>query len=155
MSKKVNTDTKVIKNRKATFEYFLVSTYTAGLQLTGTEIKSIREGLVNLKESYCIVRDNEVWIKGMHISPYKQGSYNNHDPVRVRKLLLTKREIKKIQAKLKEKGFTLITVKMFISDRGFAKLDIALAKGKKHYDKRNSIKDKENKRALDRALKSY
>lgn len=147
--------TKVIKNRKATFEYFLTQTFKCGIMLTGTEIKSVRAGKVNLKEGYCYVRNNAVWIKNMHIAPYKEGSYSNHLPLRERKLLLKKREINKIESKLKEKGLTLIPVQMYINERGLAKLDISLAKGKKFYDKRNSIKEKDTKREVARDMKGY
>ncbi len=145
--------TKSIKNKRADFEYFTIQKFNCGIVLTGTEIKSVRQGKVNLKEGFCYARDGEVWIKNMHIAPYKEASYNNHDPLRLRKILLTKREIRKIESKLKEKGLTLVPYEMYINDRGFAKLDIILGKGKKHFDKRNTIKDKDSKRDLDRAMK--
>jgi len=145
--------TKSIKNKRAEFEYFFIQKFNCGIVLTGTEIKSVRQGKVNLKEGFCYVRDGQAWIKNMHIAPYKEASYNNHDPIRLRKLLLTKKEIKKIESKLKEKGLTLVPYEMYINDRGFAKLDIALGKGKKHFDKRNTLKDKDNKRDIGRALK--
>jgi len=146
-------NTKSIKNRKAVFEYFFIEKFSCGIILTGTEVKSVRSGKVNLKEGYCYARNGEVWIKNMHIAPYKEASYNNHEPMRLRKLLLNKREIKKIESKLKEKGLTLVPVEMYINKRGLAKIDIALSKGKKHFDKRNTIKDKDSKRDMDRALK--
>ena len=144
---------KSIKNRRASYEYFLVQTFTAGIVLTGTEIKSVREGKVNLKDGYCFMDKGELWIKNMHISPYKFGSYSNHDPMRERKLLLTKRELKKIESKLKEKGLTVVPVELYINERGFAKIDISLAKGKKYYDKRNTLKTKDTKREVDRAMR--
>lgn len=142
-----------IKNKKAGFEYHFIDTYTAGLVLTGTEIKSIRQSNVNLQEAYCFVQDDELYIKNMHISKYNEGTHYNHDPLRERKLLLKKREIKKLVLGLKDKGLTVIPVKLFINDRGFAKLEIALAKGKKLFDKREDIKTKDVKREMDRNFK--
>lgn len=139
-----------IKNRRASFEYFFLETYTAGLVLTGTEIKSIRQGKVNLTDAYCVFNSNELVIKQMHISHYNEGTHYNHDPLRDRLLLLQKRELKKLVNKLKDVGLTIVPTRMFISDRGFAKIDIALAKGKKLYDKRETIKEKDVKRNLDR-----
>ncbi len=149
---KINRKIEIV-NRKASFEYHFLDEYEAGIMLTGTEIKSIRAGNANLKEAYCGFRDGELFIRGMHISEYKFGSDNNHDPVRVRKLLLKKQELKKLNKKVKERGFTIVPYKLFISERGFAKVIIALAQGKKSYDKRNSIKERENKRDLDRLKK--
>ena len=137
-----------IKNRKAEFEYFLSTRYTAGIVLTGTEIKSIRAGKANLTDTYCLFIQNELWVRGLHISEYKEGSYNNHEPKRDRKLLLTKRELRKIQSKLNEKGTTVIPVLLFISENGYAKLEIAVARGKKMYDKRETLKEKEIRRSL-------
>lgn len=142
-----------IKNKRASFEYFLIQTFSAGMVLTGTEIKSIRTGKVNLTDGFCYMHNGEMWIRNVHIAPYKFGSYSNHDPIRERKLLLTKRELKKIEGKLKEKGLTVVPVEMYINERGFAKIDIALAKGKKYYDKRNTLKTKDTKREIDRALR--
>lgn len=150
-----NIKTQSIKNRRASFEYFLVETYNAGIVLTGTEIKSVRAGKVNLKDAFCFIDNGEMWVRNLHIAPYKFGTYSNHDPMRERKLLLTKRELKKIDGKLKEKGLTMIAVEMYINDRGFAKLDVALAKGKKFYDKRNTLKEKDTKREMDREMKRY
>lgn len=144
-----------IKNKKAEYQYFLFEHFTAGIQLQGTEIKSIRVGKVSLAESYCLFKDNELYVRNMHISEYKFGTYDNHEPKRDRKLLLTKREIKKLLNKTNEKGFTIIPVCLFISENGLAKLEIALAKGKKFYDKRDSIKDKDQKRDLQKKLKNY
>ncbi len=145
--------TKSIKNKRAEFEYFLITKFTAGMVLTGTEIKSVRSAKVNLKDGFCYIRNGEMWLKNVHISHYTEGSYNNHMPTRDRKLLLTKRELRKIEGKLKEKGLTVVPVEMYINERGFAKLDIALAKGKKYFDKRNTIKNKDNKRDLARVMK--
>ncbi len=140
-----------IKNRKASFEYFLVERLVAGIQLQGTEIKSIREGKANLSDSYCVFEDGELYVKNLHITEYSYGTYNNHMPKRVRKLLLTKRELKKLDTKVKEKGFTIIPVSLFINERGLAKLEIALAKGKHNYDKRETLKQKDAKREIDRS----
>ena len=139
-----------IKNRKASFEFFLLQKYDAGMILRGTEIKAIREGAANLTDAFCYMRGGEIYVKNLFISEYSQGSYYNHDARRERKLLLNKIEIKKIEKKLTEKGFTLIPIRLFISERGFAKLEISLAQGKKMYDKRNTIKEKDNRREMDR-----
>ena len=139
-----------IRNKRATYEYFLIDTYTAGIVLTGTEIKSIRDGKANLADSYCAFRGHELFVSEMHISEYRFGSYLNHPAKRDRKLLLTKRELHKLQNKVKEKGFTIIPVLLFVNPKGLAKLNIALAKGKKFYDKRESIKERDNKRELER-----
>jgi SsrA-binding protein len=141
-----------IKNKKASFEYLLVERFVAGLQLQGTEIKSIRTGKVSLVESYCAFKEDELYVVNMHIAEYKFGTYNNHEPKRDRKLLLNAKEIKKISTKVKEKGFTIIPTVLFINDRGLAKLEIALARGKKLYDKRESIKTKDTKRDLERRM---
>lgn len=142
-----------IKNRRATFDYEIGDTYTAGMELTGTEIKSIRAGKASLTDSYCIVERGEVWVKGMNISEYFYGSYNNHSARRDRKLLLTKKEIAKIGKAITDPGYTLIPLRIFISDRGYAKLVIGVARGKKQYDKRQAIKEREDKRILDRMMK--
>jgi len=139
-----------IRNRKASFEYFLLQKFEAGMILRGTEIKAIREGAANLADAFCYVRGGEVFVKNMFISEYSQGSYYNHDARRERKLLLNKVEIKKIERKLSEKGFTLVPIRLFLSERGFAKLEIALAQGKKMYDKRATIKEKDNRRDMER-----
>lgn len=139
-----------IKNRKARYEYEFIDTYEAGIVLKGTEIKSIREGKVNLMDGYCYFNGNELFLKGIHISPYSQSSFYNHESTRERKLLLHKRELAKIKSKLDEKGLTLIPSRLYINKRGFAKVEIALAKGKKLHDKRDSIKEKDVKRELDR-----
>ena len=144
-----------IRNKKASFEYFFVETYTAGIVLTGTEIKSIRMGKASLVDSYCYIHNGEIWVKGMNISPYFFGSYNNHEAKRDRKLLLTKREIHKLQEATKQVGFTIVPTLVFIDANGRAKVDIALAKGKKEYDKRQTLKEKEDRREMDRAIKHY
>lgn len=142
-----------IKNKKTGFEYFFVQTFRAGLVLYGTEIKSIREGKVNLSDSYCLFSKGELWVHDMHISEYRFGSYYNHQAKRTRKLLLKKNELRKLENKSKEKGFTIIPTLLFVDERGYAKLEIALCKGKHSYDKRETIKLKDNKRELERALK--
>ena len=139
-----------IRNKRASFEYQFLDTYVAGIQLTGTEIKSIREGKINLQDGYCIYHDEELWLKQVHISPYNEGTYNNHEPLRDRKLLMTRRELNKLEGKLKDKGLTIVPVRLFTNERGYAKLEIALAKGKKLYDKRESIKEKDTARELSR-----
>ena len=144
-----------IRNKKASFEYFFVETYTAGIVLTGTEIKSIRQGKASLVDSYCYIHNGEIWVKGMNISPYFFGSYNNHEAKRDRKLLLTNSEIHKLQEATKQVGFTIIPILVFIDAKGRAKVDIALAKGKKEYDKRQTLKEKEDKREMDRAIKHF
>lgn len=144
-----------IRNKKASFEYFFVDTYTAGIVLTGTEIKSIRLGKASLVDSFCYIHNGEIWVKGMNISPYFFGSYNNHEAKRDRKLLLNKREIHKLQEVTKQVGFTIVPILVFIDDHGRAKMDIALAKGKKEFDKRQTMKEKEDRREMDRAMKHY
>ena len=151
MNKKNEIDAKIkIKNRKAEFEYFVLTRYNAGLVLTGTEIKSIRAGKASFTDAYCSFVNKELWLHNLHISEYIAGSYNNHEPKRDRKLLLTKRELRKLLAKLNEKGTTIIPILLYINENGYAKLEIALAKGKKMYDKRESIKEKDTRRAIER-----
>jgi SsrA-binding protein len=140
----------MIKNKKAAFEFHFIQTFTAGMVLTGTEVKSIREGKANFSDSYCVLQNGELWVKNLHINEYKEGSYNNHEPKRQRKLLLNKKELEKIQSKLKEKGTTVVPVQLYFNERGFAKLDIAVARGKKQYDKRESIKEKDVRRQMAR-----
>lgn len=142
-----------IKNKRAYFDYEISDTYTAGMVLTGTEIKSIRAGKASLTDSYCIVERGEVWVKGMNISEYFYGSYNNHLARRDRKLLLSKKEIAKIEKAIADPGYTLIPLKIFINERGYAKLLVGVARGKKQYDKRQAIKEREDKRILDRMMK--
>lgn len=139
-----------IKNRKARHEYEFIDTYIAGIALKGTEIKSIREGKVNLMDGYCYFNRGELFVKGIHISPYAQGSFYNHETTRERKLLLQKRELAKLESQINEKGLTVIPSRLFVNDRGLAKLEIAVAKGKKLHDKRDSIKEKDIKRELER-----
>ncbi len=139
-----------IKNKKASFEYEFLDKYTAGIVLSGTEIKSIRAGKASLSDSYCYFSGNELYVKNMHISEYWWGTFNQHDPKRDRKLLLTKKELRKLQRAIKEKGLTIVTTRLFIAENGYAKLNIALARGKKEYDKRQSIKEKDMRRERDR-----
>ena len=139
-----------IKNRQAFFNFDILDKLVAGISLTGTEIKSIREGKVNLQDSFCFFNRNEAFVKGMNILPYTEGTYNNHEPNRERKLLLKKNELKKLQSKTEQKGFTLVPLRIFINDRGLAKLEIAVAKGKKVHDKRENIKERDIKRELSR-----
>lgn len=143
----------LIKNKRATFDYILLDTYTAGIVLFGTEIKSIRRGKVSLVDSFCYFTDDAVWVKNINISEDFYGSYNNHTPKRDRKLLLTKKEIRKLRAATKDTGFTLIPTKLFINDKGLAKVEIAVGKGKKEYDKRESIKERDDKRMMARFFK--
>ena len=135
-----------IKNRKAEYQYFLLSSYTAGIVLTGTEIKSIRAGKANITDAYCSFVNGELWVHNMHISEYADGSYNNHQPKRDRKLLLQRKEMRKLLTKLNERGYTIIPTLLWINENGYAKLDICLAKGKKMYDKRESIKERDQRR---------
>ena len=144
-----------IKNKKAQFEYFFVDIYTAGIVLTGTEIKSIRMGKASLVDAYCLIQNGEVWVKGMSISPYFYGSFGNHTQTRDRKLLLNRREIWKLQQSTKLPGYTIVPILVFIDQNGRAKMDIALCRGKKQYDKRATMKDMEDKRAIERAVKRY
>ena len=144
-----------IKNKKASFEYFFIETYTAGIVLTGTEIKSIRLGKASLVDTYCTVINGELWVKGMSVSPYFYGTYNNHEMKRDRKLLLTKKEIRALESATKQTGYTIVPTLVFIDNKGRAKMDIALCKGKKEYDKRQTLKEKEDKREMDRAMKNY
>ena len=144
-----------IKNKKAAFEYFFIETFTAGIVLTGTEIKSIRAGKASLVDSYCFITNEEMWVRGMNVSPYFYGSYNNHEMKRDRKLLLTKREIRKLQSATKQTGYTIVPLLVFIDENGRAKMDIALCKGKKDFDKRQTLKEKEDRREMDRAIKHY
>ncbi|HPY67755.1 MAG TPA: SsrA-binding protein SmpB [Bacteroidales bacterium] len=143
----------VIRNKKASHDYEFLDKYIAGIQLTGTEIKSIREGKASLSDSYCFFNQGELFIKGMHIAEYWWGNLNNHDPMREKKLLLTKRELRKLEKKVKESGLTIIVLKVFLNDRGLAKAEIALAKGKKEYDKRQTIRQKDLEREMDRHRK--
>ena len=142
-----------IKNKRASFDYELLDTYTAGIVLTGTEIKSIRLGKASLVDTFCFFNNGELWIKNMYIAEYFYGTYNNHNARRDRKLLLTAKELQKIHRLTKEAGYSVIPTKIFINDKGLAKVVVAVAKGKKAYDKRESIKEREDKRTMDRAFK--
>ncbi|MCB9033773.1 MAG: SsrA-binding protein SmpB [Chitinophagales bacterium] len=144
-----------IVNKKALFNYEKLDSYNAGIILGGTEVKAVREGKVNLSDSYCFFRAGELWIKNLHISEYKFGSYTNHEPLRLRKLLLQKRELKRLQAKIKEKGLTIIPYKLYFNERSIVKIEIFLAKGKKVYDKRESLKAKDQKRDIERVKKRF
>jgi SsrA-binding protein len=150
MQKKVE-----IRNKRAAFEYNLLESYVAGIMLKGTEIKSIREGAGSISEAFCFMKNGELYVKNMNIPEYSHGNLMNHDILRLRKLLLNKRELKKIDTKTREKGVAVVPIRLFLSDRGFAKLEIALARGKKSFDKRESIKQKDDKREMDRVMKKY
>lgn len=142
-----------IKNKRAYFEYEILDKLIAGIVLTGTEIKSVREGKVSLAEAYCLFVKDELWIKNMHIAEYSSGGRYNHDMKRTRKLLLNRKELNKLHTKVKERGFTIVPLQMFLTERGLAKVEIGLVRGKKQYDKRASIKEKDQKRDLARQLK--
>lgn len=142
-----------IKNRQAYFQYYIDDKYVAGIVLTGTEVKSLREGKASFNDSYCIFNKGELWIKSFHISEYSHGTVNNHDPIRERKLLLSKRELKKLEAKIKEKGYTIIPLRLFFNEKNLAKLEIGLGKGKKLHDKRETIKQRDTERELKRYVK--
>src|SRR5690606_41153864 len=150
MSKERFSKTVNIRNKQATFNYEIQDTYVAGLVLKGTEIKSIREGKVSLQDGYCYFNNGELYAKGIQITPYAQGTHYNHEPDRERKLLLKRIELRKIEARVSEKGLTLVPLRLFINDRGFAKLEIALGRGKKQFDKRESIRERDVRRELDR-----
>jgi SsrA-binding protein len=139
-----------ISNRKAYYEYFFEATYIAGIVLSGTEIKSLRSGKASFNDSYCLFNKGELFVKSLHISEYAFGTYTNHEPMQERKLLLTKRELRKLEGKIKEKGYSIIPLKIFISEKGYAKMEIGLGKGKKIYDKRDTIKERENDRDIKR-----
>ena len=157
-NEKKNSDKKnsrQIKNRKASFDYFFIDTFTAGIVLTGTEIKSIRQGKASLVDTFCYIHDGEIWVKGMNITPYFYGSFTNHEAKRDRKLLLKKREIRRLEEETKSVGVTIVPTLLFIDQNGRAKVNIALARGKKEYDKRQTLKEKEDRREMDRAIKRY
>lgn len=154
MAKKASSSARInIRNKRATYDYEILDTYTAGIVLYGTEIKSIRNGKASLSDTFCIIHRGELWVKNMYIAEYFFGSYNNHDIRRERKLLLHKREILKLQAELKNTGVTLIPTRLYLNEKGIAKVSIALAKGKKRHDKRNALKEKDLKRELQSAKK--
>jgi SsrA-binding protein len=148
MANKIN-----IKNKKAWHNFEIIEKFTAGLELTGTEIKSLRLGKASLVDSYCFFKNGELWTKGMHIAEYSWGSHYNHDPKRIRKLLLTKRELKRLEKNVREKGCTIVALQLFIADSGYAKLEVALARGKKEYDKREDMKKRDTDRQLERVRK--
>lgn len=143
-----------IKNRRASFDYEILERFTAGIQLYGTEIKSIRDSHASLTDTYCLFINNELWVKNMHIAEYFFGTYNNHAPRRDRKLLMQKKELRKLQRLTKESGKTIIPLSLFINENGLAKLQIGLCQGKHSYDKRQTLKEKEDRRSMDRAMKS-
>ncbi len=155
MAKKQEYKSKVnIKNKRAEHEFILVDTYTAGIVLTGTEIKSVRAGKASLVDTYCYFVNGELWVKNMYIAHYTHGSYNNHVERRERKLLLNKKELRSLAQDIKSPGYTIVPILLHISEKGFAKVDIALAKGKKEFDKRQTLKEKEDRREMDRAYKA-
>ena len=142
-----------IKNRQAFFEYYIDDKYTAGISLTGTEVKSLREGKASFNDSYCIIHQGELFLRSFHIAEYSHGTVNNHDPIRERKLLLNRREINKLEAKIKEKGYTIVPLRLFMNEKNLVKLEIGLAKGKKLHDKRDTIKQRDTDREIKRYLK--
>jgi SsrA-binding protein len=142
-----------IKNKRASFDYEFIDTYTAGIVLTGTEIKSIRKGKASLVDTFCYFNNGELWVKNMYIAQYMEGSYNNHVERRERKLLMNRKELRNLNNDIKSPGYTVVPARMFINDKGLAKVVVALAKGKKEYDKRQSLKEKEDKREMARAFK--
>ena len=150
MQKNIN-----IKNRKASFEFHLLECYEAGISLYGTEIKALREGKANLQDSYCFFHRGELFVKNLHISEYKQATYFNHEPKRTRKLLMKKRELSKLRSEVEAKGKTIVPKRLYINKKGLAKLEVCLAKGKKAPDKRQAIKEKEQKREMDKKMKDY
>ena len=152
---KKNTNTINIKNRKARFEYEILDKYVAGIKLAGTEIKAIRQGKASIAESFCEFQNNELFVINMHVEEYSHATHFNHNPKSERKLLLQRRELRKLEKEVKNSGLMIIPLRVFINDRGLAKMQIALAKGKKLYDKRETIKDRESKRKLDRIKKEY
>ena len=149
----INKSNIVIKNKRALFDYEILDRYVAGIQLFGTEIKSIRDGKAGLTDTYCTFIDDELWVRNMNISTYFFGTYNNHEPRRDRKLLLNRKELNKLMRATKETGNTIVPIKLFINDQGRAKMEIGLARGKKTYDKRQTLKEKDDKREMDRAFK--
>jgi len=149
----INKSNIVIKNKRALFDYEILDRYVAGIQLFGTEIKSIRDGKAGLTETYCTFIGDELWVRNMNISTYFFGTYNNHEPRRDRKLLLNRKELNKLMRATKETGNTIVPIKLFINDQGRAKMEIGLARGKKTYDKRQTLKEKDDKREMDRAFK--
>lgn len=152
MAKSKIYSTPVIQNKKARFNYEFIDLYIAGIVLTGTEIKSIRAGKASIVDSYCYISNNEIFLKNSYVALYELGTYNNHEPHRDRKLLLNKKEISKLSRETESSGMTIVPVKMFINEQGYCKVQIALARGKKVYDKRESIKEKDLKREMERKM---
>jgi len=144
-----------IKNKKANFEYHFLENFVAGIKLLGTEIKSIREGKATISDAFCTFINEELYVRNLHISEYSHGSFYNHEAKRDRKLLVTKKELKKLLVKSQDKGLTIVPLKIFINDRGFAKMEIALAQGKKSFDKRDTLKERDVKREMDKAMKNF
>ncbi len=142
-----------LRNRQASHEFFIDARYVAGMVLLGTEVKSLRDGRASFNDSYCLLHKGEIWVKSLHIAEYSHGTVNNHEPLRDRKLLLEKREIRRIESRLKEKGYTLVPLRIFFNDKGLVKMEVGLAKGKKLHDKRDSIKQKDVEREMKRFLK--
>ena len=152
-SKEKPTNQITIKNKRASFDYELLETFTAGIVLTGTEIKSIRLGKASLVDTFAIVERGEVWVKNMYVAEYAFGTYNNHAPRRDRKLLLNRKEIRRLQTATKDRGFTIVPTRLYINERGLAKLALAIARGKKEYDKRQSIRERDDRREMDRMFR--
>jgi SsrA-binding protein len=142
-----------MRNRSAFHDYSIDDKYDAGMVLTGTEVKSLRNGRASFNDSYCFFNKGELWIRSLHIAEYSHGTVNNHDPVRERKLLLKKKELNKMETKIKEKGYTIVPLRIFFNERGFVKMEIGLGKGKKHYDKRETIKERDTQREMKRYIK--
>ena len=153
MAKKKLSNDINIKNKRASFDFEFLEKFTAGIMLVGTEIKALREGKASLVDAFCYIHNSEIWIKNMNISEYSLGTYANHVPRRERKLLLNKKEIQKLERKTKESGLTIVPVRLFLNEKGLAKIIIALAKGKKEFDKRQSLREKDDKRQIDRMMK--
>lgn len=144
-----------IQNKRAGFEFEILERYDAGIMLRGSEIKAIRNGGGSISEAFCVMRDGELFVKNMNIPEYSHGGYANHEPVTLRKLLLRKRELGRIEAKMKERGLSVLPLRLFVNDRGFAKLEVGIGRGKKKFDKRESLKEKDTKRDIDRVMKKY
>jgi SsrA-binding protein len=144
-----------IQNKRAGFEFEILERYDTGIMLRGSEIKAIRNGGGSISEAFCVMRDGELFVKNMNIPEYSHGGYANHEPVTLRKLLLRKRELERIEAKIKERGLSVLPLRLFVNERGFAKLEIGIGRGKKKFDKRESIKQKDTKRDIDRVMKKY
>ncbi len=142
-----------IRNRQAYYDYFIEDKYDAGIVLTGTEVKSLRAGRASFNDSYCYFHRGEMWIKSLHIAEYSHGTSNNHDPLRERKLLLNKKELRKIESKIKEKGITVVPLRIFFSEKGLAKIEVGLGKGKKSYDKRETIKQRDTQREMKKFIR--